>query len=81
MALKRKDIHAFRQIIDTNKVDLEEIGDDDYLSIFNITCQSPDYHEFIEECLEYGCDVNRVSKDQCVLDVQIFFYLNFNHFS
>lgn len=30
-----------------------------HLSIFEKCCQTPNYGNFIKECIDYGCDVNQ----------------------
>lgn len=55
-----QDIEAFRKALNRLE-DLERSGNDTSLSIFEEACQTPNCAAFIEECIQFGCDVNRVS--------------------
>lgn len=59
-ALMKRDIRAFRNALQTNLVDAEQLNKDTSMSLFEIACQTPGCSEFISACIEAGCDVNKV---------------------
>lgn len=58
-ALTKRDINAFRKALHSVD-DVERYNGQTSLSIFEYACQTPGCHEFIKECINAGCDVNKV---------------------
>lgn len=58
-ALAKHDIQAFSEALN-NPTDAEVYNEMTHLSVFELACQTPGCHEFIEKCVSVGCDVNKV---------------------
>lgn len=59
-ALMKRDIRAFRNALQSNQADAEQLNKETSMSLFEIACQTPGCSEFINACIETGCDVNKV---------------------
>lgn len=59
-AVGKRNIDAFRDALHSAS-DAEKLNKETKLSIFDEVCQTPGCHEFIDECIRVGCDVNKVS--------------------
>lgn len=60
-AFEKRDIEAFRKAL--NKLeDIESVDDNQTISLFEEVCQTTGCAAFISECLQFGCDVNKVSR-------------------
>lgn len=63
-AVQNRNIYRFRLALLLNGAnpDLPEIGAaEGELTIFERCCVTPGYHEFVRECIRWGCNVNQVS--------------------
>lgn len=59
-AFEKRDIGAFRKALNKSE-DIENIDDNQTISLFEEVCQTPGSAAFISECLQFGCDANKVS--------------------
>lgn len=59
-ALAKRDIQAFRYALQSNHADAELMNKENSMTIFELVCQTPGCNEFINACIEAGCDVNKV---------------------
>ncbi|XP_031639764.1 transient receptor potential cation channel protein painless-like, partial [Contarinia nasturtii] len=61
-ALSKRDINAFRRILQSPS-DVEKYDTESQMSIFEMACQTPGCAEFILECIQVGCDVNKLNPE------------------
>lgn len=66
----KRDIQAFRNALQSNQADAEQLNKETSMSLFEIACQTPNCSEFITACIEAGCDVNKVISglQNCIVD-------------
>lgn len=77
-ALKDNDINEFRQILYQNKDVIDQTWDkNNYRSIFETACQTPGRYEFVLECIDFGCDVNKVNNVYSVFNTLLYKILYF----
>lgn len=50
---------------------MEKYYSESQLSIFEQACQTPDRAEFIYECIQAGCDVNKVIYYREIMEILI----------
>lgn len=55
-ALQNRNIKAFRKALDLANPEIEG----ETLTIFEKCCQTPGHAAFIRDCIQWGCDVNKV---------------------
>lgn len=51
--------------------DAEKYDAENQMSIFEQACQTPDRAEFIYECIQAGCDVNKVIYYREIMEILI----------
>lgn len=51
--------------------DAEKYDAENQMSIFEQACQTPDRAEFIHECIQAGCDVNKVIYYREIMEILI----------
>lgn len=79
-SFQSRNIHRFRLALLLSDVspDLPDVDADGQLSIFEQCCRTPGYHEFVRECIRWGCDINKVRHQSAVY---VTFMLITTHFS